>query len=172
MVKKLANDVLDWLDQRNAWQFVGILYLARWVVLVPVGVLIYFVFSPAQQAAAAMPKEWRAGAPLGLFLGLVVIPPVFETLVECTLPYWIVSQIRNYRRSRPKRCWGFIALSAGMMGMLHPIPAAVPAALITGVFLAYCYAHFAAKGIGKALLATAVFHAAINFVGWTILMVS
>ena len=44
--------------------------------------------------------------------------------------------------------------------------------MIAGGFLAYCYAHFVPNGIWKAILATAVFHAAMNLVGWTMLVVS
>jgi hypothetical protein len=172
MGRTSVNNVLNWIDARPPWQFVTILYGARWVALVPVMVLEYFVFTQSQKAAASMPDEWSQGSPLGLFLGLVVIPPLLETLAVCTLPYWIISRVRDYRTSRPKRCWGFVGVSACAMAVLHPMPAALLPALITGAFLAYCYAHFAPSGIWKAILATAVFHAAINMIGWTMLVLA
>jgi FtsH-binding integral membrane protein len=57
------------------------------------------------------------------------------------------------------------------MGILHPVAASIPYALVTGAFLGYCYAHFAAKSTSAAVFATAAFHGAINLVGWTMLMV-
>jgi hypothetical protein len=102
----------------------------------------------------------------------VIIPPLLETLVECSLPYWVISRIRDYRAKRPRRCWGFVAVSACVMAAFHPMLAALLPAFVTGAFLAYCYAHLALTGIGRTILATAVFHGAINIVGWTMLVVS
>ena len=172
MEKRSADDILDWIDDRSAWQFVTILYAARWVALVPIMALSHFVFTQSQKSAASIPEEWTKGSPLGLFLGLVVIPPLLETLVECSLRYWVISRIRDYRTNRPKRCWGFIAVSACVMTVLHPILAALLPAFITGAFLAYCYAHFASSSIWRAVLATTLFHGAINFVGWSMIVLS
>jgi hypothetical protein len=128
------------------------------------------VFSQGQRAAASIPESWSEGSPLGLFVGLVVVPPLIETLVECTGPYWLFSRLRGYRRNRPKRCWGFIVVSASMMALLHPILAALMPAFVTGAFLAYCYQHFAPVGIWRAIAGTWAFHGAINLVGWTMLV--
>jgi len=162
--------LLDWLDQRKAWQFVTILYLARWVALAPILTLSHFGFTPGQNSSASMPDQWRKGTPLGLFLGLVVIPPILETLLECSLPYWIIATVRDYRNSRPNRCWGFVATSACLMAVLHPMLGALLPAFITGAFLAYCYAHFAGTSTLRAIAATAIFHGAINMVGWTMIV--
>ncbi|HUT92985.1 MAG TPA: hypothetical protein VMY37_26070 [Thermoguttaceae bacterium] len=172
MHKESRDNLLDRLDGRNAWQFVGVLYLARWVVLVPVLVLSRFLFADSEIAAASVSEQvtkMNAGV---LLLLLVVISPLFETLIECALPYLVVSQVRGYRRNRPKRSWGFVAISACGMALLHPMLAAILPSLITGAFLAYCYAHFAARGAGQAILATAVFHGAINVVGSTMIVMS
>ena len=172
MGKTAVTALLDWIDGRHPWQFVAILYAARWGVLAPVIALSHFVFTQSQEAAASMPEEWSRGSPVGLFIGLVVIPPLPETIVECSLPYWIISRIRDYRTTRPKRSWGFVAVSACVMAVLHPLLAALLPALITGAFLAYCYAHFASISIWKAILATTIFHGAINMVGWTMLVLA
>jgi len=172
MDKTSASRLLDWIDGRPPWQFVAILYGARWVALAPIMALSHFVFAESQKSAASTPEEWSQGSAVGLFLGLVLIPPLLETLVECSLPYWIISSVRDYRTNRPKRCWGFVAVSACVMAVLHPMLAALLPALITGAFLAYCYAHFAPSGIWKAILATTVFHGAINMVGWTMLVLA
>jgi hypothetical protein len=58
------------------------------------------------------------------------------------------------------------------MALVHPMLAAILPSLITGAMLAYCYAHFAIRGAGQAILATTVFHGAINIVGWTIIVIS
>ena len=55
------------------------------------------------------------------------------------------------------------------MLVLHP-PLAAPCTLVTGVFLAYCYAHFAIGSHWKALAATSLFHAAINLVGLVMIL--
>ncbi len=172
MVERRLNRLLDWLDSKSGWPFVAILYIARWLVLLPVSAVTHFALSDADLAAASIPDEWKDGTAIGLFVGLVVVPPLLETLLVCSLPYWIVSWVRGYRQRRPHRCWVFVAISACGMVALHPIPAAVPATLVTGVFLAYCYAHFAATSTWKAIVATWVFHGGINLVGWTMLMIA
>lgn len=170
MDEQSKGNLLDWLDRRKAWQFLAILYMARWVALAPILALTPFLFTRGRVSAATVPEQWSEFTPLGLLLGVVIVPPLLETLLECSLPYWIVSWARDYRRRRPKRCWGFVAISACLMGVLHPIPGAIIPALVTGVFLAYCYVRFAATSIWQAILATWAFHAAINLVGWTLLV--
>ncbi len=164
--------LLDWLDQRTALQFCGILYVARWIFLAPVIALDNIVFTDAQEVAASIPDAAGKMNSVFLLFLFVIISPLFETLVECSLPYLIISRIRNYRQNRPKRCWGFIAISACVMALFHPMLAATLPSLITGAFLAYCYAHFAEKGVGQAILATIGFHGAINIVGWTMVIMS
>jgi len=63
-----------------------------------------------------------------------------------------------------------IVTSAFIMVLLHPMLGAILPSSITGAFLAYCYPHFAPSGARKVILATSIFHAAINLVGWTILL--
>ncbi len=161
--------MLDWLDHRTAWQFLGILYVLRWVALAPVILLEQLIFTQTELSGARINT---GGMDLLVLLPLwVVLDPVFETLLECTLPYWVVSRVRNYRLNRPKRCWGYVAIAALAMAVMHPIAAVLPS-LVTGAFLGYCYAHFAATSAWKAILTTAVFHGAINIVGWTLIVIS
>ena len=167
-----ARHLLDWLDQRKAWQFVAVLWLTRWVLLAPVMILNLFVFTPDPKAAASILERWSTETPLGQFLSLVVICPLLETLLECSLPYWIVAAVRDYRNNMPNRCWGFVTISAWLMAALHQMLAALLPAFITGAFLAYCYAHFARISTSRAILATTIFHGAINIVGWTMLVVA
>jgi len=172
MSKDSNNRLLDWCDRRNALQFLGILYAVRWICLAPLLALSHFVFTNEQVASASVteaPQEMNLWI---LLLQFVIVAPLLETLVECSLPYLIISRIRKYQQNRPKRSWGFIAISACTMALLHPVLAAIPPSLITGAFLAYCYAHFAEKSIPQAILATIGFHGAINIVGWTMLVMS
>jgi hypothetical protein len=166
------NRLLDWLDRRNAWQFVGVLYVARWLALAPVLALSHFVFTDAQKADAAVPQELTDRNAGVLLVMVVVVSPLVETLLTCTLPYFVVSRLRDYRRNRPKHCWGFVVVSACLMALMHPMLAAVLPSLITGAMLAYCYAHFATRGVGPAILATTIFHGAINIVGWAMIVMS
>jgi len=167
-----AKRLLQWLDDRNGFQFMGILYGARWLALAPVMVLSQLVLSDAQKAAASVPEGAREMNAAVLLLLLVVVSPLIETLGECALPYLIISRVRGYRENRPTHCWGFVAISALLMALLHPMLAAVLPSLITGAFLAYCYAHFACRSAGRAILATTAFHGAINAVGWTMIVLS
>lgn len=158
--------IMDWLDQRNSWQFVGILYVIRWIVLAPVLVLILFIFPGSQ----LVPNESFHFNPIILLCNWVAIDPLFETLLECSLLYFIFSRVGNYREKKSSRCWGFVTASACFMALLHPVLASLLPALITGVFLAYCYAHFADRKVGQAILATTCFHGAINIVGWSMIV--
>ncbi len=162
---------LDWLDSRKSWQFVVILYTARWVVLAPIMLFEHFCFLGDQQSAAQMSELSKVNLAV-LLVFMVIMSPLLETLLECTLPYFIVSRVRNYRQSRPKRPWGFVVVSACVMALLHPMLAALAPSFITGAFLAYCYSHFAQRRAWQAILAATVFHGAINIVGWVMMMVS
>lgn len=149
---------LDWLDRQHGPVFWAVLYLARWPVIVPLGqlqgLLASFFLSNAEMAV-----------PLRPHIGMMVFPPILETLIECTLPYWVLSRMRRIGAGRP---WGFILISGGIMALLH-WPFALPCGFVTGVFLAYCYAHFAPRSLWLAFGATALYHAAFNAVGFVLL---
>jgi len=152
--------LLDRLDQFPPARFVAVLYLLRWCALVPVMI--------AQTFLGGQSTMRFNGDPLLLLVGFLFIAPVLETLVECALPWFILSRFTNPMPARP---WLFITISAIIMALLHPELAAVIPALVTGAFLAYCYAHFAPRAFSRALLWTWLFHASINLVGWLLLFV-
>jgi len=159
---------LGWLDSRSTWQFLGILYMARWVFIIPYMIGATFLFTDAQLARASA-SELSAVNPVLLLANIVVLGPLLETLVECSLPFFVLSFIQRKKGRLPARPWLFIMISALLMVLLHPILAAVVPSFVTGFFLAYCYAHFASRGFGYALLRTTGFHGAINIVGWTLI---
>lgn len=149
---------LDWLDRQNDVVFLVALYLVRWPVVLSI--------SPLQSIllrALVGDKEVEMSLPSNevlAFLLLVVAVPVAETLFECSLPYWFLKQLDKINTPRP---WLFIFVSAAMMGFLH---CGLPLSLVTGLFLAYCYAHFAGRSQWLGLGCTVLFHAGINLVGW------
>src|SRR5437868_983845 len=60
-----------------------------------------------------------------------------------------------------------------VMGVLHLVSwLAVVNAFITGAFIAYVYGYAHRRGHGPAILHATAFHAAINLVGWIMLVVS
>ena len=155
--------VLDRLDRLSPWAFTGILYILRWMVIIPLA-FVLTLFTTSSQAV-----EFQ-GAPLGLFIGFIFLAPLGETLIECALPYWVMLKFNKIPLG--KRPWLFVAISAGIMALLHieAWPLALPPSLMTGAFLAYTYAHFAPRGFGRALLHTSLFHAAINIIGWFLIV--
>jgi hypothetical protein len=160
---------LDWLDSKKGWQFVGIIYIVRWCFIVPYMIASKFIFTDAQISQASM-SQLREIHPITLFLAIVIISPLLETLLECSLPYFILFVIHRKKGKLPPRPWSFIIISALLMVLLHPVLAAIVPSLITGLFLAYCYAHFAYRNFGSALFYTTAFHAAINIVGWSMIV--
>jgi len=148
---------LTWLNGLPEWRFSGTLYLLRWVVVLPMGVLL----SPLATSA----DEFHAkGDPWRYLIPFLVAAPTLETLIECTLPNWLMYGALKMQR---QTAWPFVFVSAMVMVILHPLtPAVIVFAFITGSFLAYVYAHFAPQSQFKAFLHTAMFHAAINVVGW------
>lgn len=159
---------LNWLDSRHPWQFLGILYLARWVFIVPYMIGARFLFTDVQIRAADA-SELSKINPALLFSMIVIISPLLETLLECSLPYFILSYWQRRKGKLFARPWLFIIISALIMVLLHPMPAAVIPSFVTGIFLAYGYAHFASHGFRYSLLYTTAFHTAINIVGWTMI---
>ena len=159
-------ELLDRVDQRRDWHFLAILYVCRWIVLLPYTAIVRLV-------SGEVPAEDIELASLGitvLFVVMVIVGPLLETFVECTLPYSILRRLR--KTALPPRPWGFVFASALIMVALHPYLIALYPTVVTGVFLAYCYAHFVVRGAIWAIAYTTAFHAAINIVGWTMLVVS
>jgi len=158
-----ARAFLDRLDRLPPWAFTGTLYLLRWPVILLAGVLLDPLLGPGRAL------EFDA-SPVRLLVGFLLIAPLSETLLECALPYWIIRKRRG--KSLGPRPWGFVIVSAALMAILHidAWPHAIVPSLITGSFLAYTYAHFAVRNTRQAILHTTVFHAAINLVGWTMIV--
>jgi membrane protease YdiL (CAAX protease family) len=91
-----------------------------------------------------------------------------ETLLECSLPQWVLAKIL-----RPMPRGLFIIVSGLLMAVLHLVSLmAVINAFITGAFIAYVYCHALRRGHGTAILHATVFHSAINLVGWVVLMLN
>lgn len=158
-----TNLVLDRLDGLSPWAFTGLLYLARWAIVVPIGYAL-------GQMDASGKAAFDAPA-ITLFFSFVFLWPLLETVIECAIPYWLMRKMRGIAIGG--RSWGFVVVSAGIMALLHvdAWPAALLPSLVTGGFLAYTYAHFAASRVGMAMLHTWAFHAAINIVGWVLIFV-
>lgn len=158
-----------WLDRLDALppvRFTVALYLLRWLAIVPLMILL-----PSPASAATM--EWLRAMPIpDAAFGLLIDAPLSETVIECLLPYLVLQlALRRTRYAGCRRHWPFIALSALIMVALHPLePRTITATTITGSFLAYTFAHFAPTSRGRAFLATAVFHAAINMVGFAMVL--
>ena len=158
-----GSTILDRLDRTPPWRFTGTLYAVRWLVIIPVALIIDRVFTGGK----------ISGANVGVmfWFGVLIVAPVFETLIECTLPYWIMRKLTFVRDDR--RPWGFVITAAVMMTLLHigAWPAAIIPSFVTGAFLGYTYGHFAPVGFRQALLYTSIFHACINLVGCILIAV-
>jgi hypothetical protein len=158
-----ASRFFEWLGKVPDWRFTGTLYLLRWAIVVPLG----WMLSPFITDADTFQFEGNVWTYLLPFL---IVAPTLETLIECSLPHWIMYRLLKINRQSP---WPFVFVSAALMVVLHPWqPIVILMASITGSFLAYVYFHFAALSGFKAFLHTAVFHAGINLVGWTLLLMS
>lgn len=154
---------LDRLDAQQPWRFLLVLYFLRWLILLPAAALSGWLFPGESDTLFQDLGALQIGT---LALSMLILNPCFETLVECTLPYWILNKIR----APSGRPWVFIFVSAALMAVLHQtLPALIPS-LITGLFLAYTYGHFAAQNQVKATLLTVLFHACINLVGFLLLI--
>jgi len=160
---------LDWLDSRAPWEFAGTLYIVRWCFIVPYMIAAKFLFTDARISEANLPNLSGIN-PVILFANIVIIAPLLETLLECSLPFFALSLIHRKKGKLPARPWLFVIISATLMMLLHPMLAAVVPSFVTGLFLAYCYAHFAARNFGSALMYTTAFHGAINIVGWSMIV--
>lgn len=177
-----AGSWLDRLDRLGPVRFTLTLYLVRWLVLLPLLGVLHWT-GPAPESAELVAT--LAGIdPWRLLPSLLLVGPAFETLVECVAP-WLVLQAllpelvgspvrRRARGARPAaspRPWPFVAVSAVVMVLLHPLELAtmLPTA-ITGCFLGYTYGHFAPRSHVAAFAATTAFHAGINAVGFVVLV--
>jgi hypothetical protein len=154
---------LDWLDRQNDVVFFVVLYFVRWPVVLSLSAL-QSIFVRALVGDKAMESFLPSNA-LVAFLVMVVAYPIIETPLECSLPYWFLKKLDKINAPRP---WLFIFVSAALMGFLH---CGLPLSLVTGLFLGYCYAHYAGKSQGLALGCTVLFHAAINLTGWVMMFV-
>jgi hypothetical protein len=148
-----------WLDGLSDPRFTLALYLLRWAIVLPLGWLLSPFGTSSDTFKMSSPDPWFYLIPF------IVVAPTLETFLECTLPY---SLMYKRRGRRPWSPWPFVVFGALAMVALHPLtPLVMIFACITGAFLAYVYGHFAPQSQLKAFLHTALFHAAINIVGWT-----
>jgi hypothetical protein len=163
--RREVGGILNKLDGLSPWAFTGSLYLARWIVVIPVGFILGSLRVPGSDIT------FDASA-IVLLLGFLFLAPLLETTLHCVGPYWLMPRLRAVPVGR--RAWGFVAVSAGIMAVLHlgAGPAAFVPSLVTGGFLAYTYGHFAVRSVGLAVLHTWVFHAGINAVGWALIVAS
>lgn len=157
------NNTLDRVDRLSPWAFTGSLYLARWVIIFPISCVLRLF-------GGTSGNIMDNTSAFALFFGWIFLSPLLETVIECALPYWLMRKARGMPAGR--RPWGFVAVSAVIMALLHvgAWPTAILPALVTGGFLAYTYGHFAVCGPGPAVLHTSLFHAAINIVGWVLVV--
>lgn len=143
---------------RMDWVFTGGLWVLRWCVILPINWL-----QPHESGGSEISLR---GNFVGAFFLLVLIAPLLETLIECSLPYWILS-----RFSDPVWPPVFIIVSASIMAVLHLVsPIAVYNALVTGAFIAGVFALAARRGQGNGFVHAVVFHGGINLVGWILLL--
>jgi hypothetical protein len=158
-----ALSLHDRLNGLKDWQFTFVLYLLRWAIVLPLGLLLSLFANSGDGFKASSSDPWF------YFLPFLVIAPPLETLIECTLPYLLMYKGSGHR---PKSPWPFVIVSALIMVVLHSLtPIVITFAFITGAFLAYVYVHFAPQSQVKAFFHTALFHAGINLVGWTTLLI-
>lgn len=158
-----TESILNRLDLLSPWTFTGILYIVRWIVIIPSN----YIFPLFMTSSGVV--EFNTSAVV-LLVGFIFISPFCETMIECTLPYLVMRMCNKIPLG--KRPWSFVGISAGIMALLHinAWPLAIIPSLITGTFLAYTYGHFAPRSFGHALLHTSVFHAAINIIGWLMIV--
>jgi hypothetical protein len=166
-IRHKNESILNRLDHLPPWAFIGVLYIIRWPVIYFFSIPVDFILVHFARPTQAVEYD---GSPTGLFIDFIIISPLLETLIECSLPYgvmWFFNIIPG-----DKRPWSFVCISAAIMALLHFFawPFAIIPSLITGVFLAYVYGHFAPRGFGYSLLYTSAFHAAINIIGWLMII--
>ena len=151
---------LDWLDKQNDAIFLAVLYLVRLPIIWPVGLVQEAI---AKTFLSGTQPRWSPPSnPLAGFMALIIWAPLTETVVECTIPYSIMRALDKIRSDRP---WNFILIAGAVMAVGH-IPIGIPAGFVTGMFLGYCYAHFAVRSQWVAFAYASLYHAAINIVGW------
>lgn len=160
---------LDRLDALPALRFTLVLYLLRWIALAPV-MWLGSLREDAQSTAEVVAMLGQQGY-FELAWQLLLYAPLFETLVECLGPYFALRiALRRTAYAGWRRPWPFVALSALIMVLLHPLdPQVIAATAITGSFLAYTYGHFAPASHWHAFAWTSAFHAGINAVGFALI---
>jgi hypothetical protein len=151
--------IRGWLNGLRDWQFTLALYLLRFAIVLPLGLLLSPFSTSADRFHLTTLDPWY------YLLPFVLYAPTLETLIECTLPYSVMYILLKFR---PRSPWPFVVAAAMMMVVLHPLtPIVITFAFITGSFLGFVYGHFAHQSQLKAFFHTAIFHAGINIVGWT-----
>jgi hypothetical protein len=159
--------VLNWLDRQQAIVFLVVLFFSRMLAMLVVIPMANLLMPVEWVGLDFREQSWAAEPPTSALLFMLAFSPLLETAFECLLPYWVLFRKREVAPSRP---WAFIVVSASLMALVHAHPGAVLMSLVTGAFLAYCFAHFAKQGLLRAFLVTSGFHAAINVPGWLVLI--
>jgi hypothetical protein len=156
-----SESLLARIKRLPGWQFTLVLYLLRWAIVLPLGFLLE-PFSTSSDNLHLQNADLKT-----FFITGVLLDPLVETVLECSLVYFLLHTVLGVatHRIRP-----FVFCAAMAMVLLHPLtPVVFIFAFITGSFLAYVYAHFALINHIRAIKHTTAFHAGINLVGWLLM---
>ena len=148
----------------RSWQFTTVLYLLRWIVVLPIAFLLGFLFPGGGVSLS--------GAGPILWFWLILGAPLSKPFSSASFPGGSCGSLSSLKiEGRP---WNFVAVAAAMMTLLHlgAGPVALGPAAITGAFLGYTYSHFAPADLSQAFVHTSGFHAAINLVGLLVISAS
>lgn len=153
--------LLDRFDALPWHVFLLALFTIRWPLVILGSIIAHRIFAPP-----AMGDPFLDMDPILFFLLAVLISPLIETLIECTLPYVVMRKLLGERFS-VVRPWAFMIVSALIMVAVHPIAVAIIPAFITGFIYAYGYARFARESALLAFILITMLHSFSNLAGLT-----
>jgi hypothetical protein len=147
--------------QRGPWAFCWRISIEGLLATVLCALVLTFLFPE-------LDREFPDWDPATMFMIIVVLAPIFETLLLQALPIYIA---RKFKAPFGRQVIISMAIFAGLH-FLDGVAAGLCAGMTGGFYFAFTFAHWRDKSRWTAFWITAVSHAFNNFVAFVAIAVS
>lgn len=144
--------------QRDAWDFCWRIGVESTAVSFVVAILVGLLGAPEREL-----PDWSTGA---MFVFIVILAPVFETLIMQALPIYIARKLRASFRTQVISATTVFALCH----LAEGIAAIIAAGIIGGFYFSFAYAHWRKQSRWQAFWVTAGAHAIHNSIAFAMML--
>jgi len=146
--------------QRNAWDFCWRIGVESTVASFVVAILLSVLGAPEREL-----PDWSTGT---MFVFIVILAPVFETLIMQALPIYIARKLHASFRTQ-------VIAATTVFTLCHlaeGIAAIIAAGIIGGFYFSFAYAHWRKQSRWQAFWVTGAAHAIHNSIAFAFMLIA